>query len=90
MHPITVESRLELSMALYLMTQALDILDELSAPGEIGSTLDLAVTRLEKFLDHGGHSATCAHMLISQLERELAAAHTGNESKPSPWEIFPV
>lgn len=45
----TSESRLELSKALQFMTKALDILDQLGVPGEIGSTLDLAAARLTKF-----------------------------------------
>jgi hypothetical protein len=77
-------------MALHLMTEALDMLDALCAPGEIGSALDLAVARLEKFLGHDDHSATRVQTLTSQLERELAAALAGSGTKPNPWEISPV
>ncbi len=45
----TPESKLKLSEALRQMSDALDILDDLGAPGEIGTSLDLAVARLEQF-----------------------------------------
>ena len=87
MHLIAPESRFELSEALRLMTAALDVLDELQVPGEIGSILDLAIARLDKFLHHGDHSATSVQALTSQLERELAASPASDGSRPSPWEI---
>ena len=90
MRLITAESRLELSRALHLMTEALDILDELRAPGEIGSILDLAATQLEKILDHDKRAAPAVQTLMFQLERELAAAPGSSISKPSPWEFRPV
>ena len=84
----TPESRLQLSSALRLMAEALDILDALDAPGEIGSMVDLAASRLEQILGYDDPAATGTQRLISQLEREFAAA-----SKPcrlSPWDITPL
>lgn len=66
------------------MTEALDILDELGAPGEIGSTLDLAASRLEKFLDRDDQAAAGVQLLITQLKREFQIAPTRNERKHSP------
>lgn len=87
---ISPESRLELSRALRLMTDALDILDEVEAPGKIGSTLDLAVVRLEKFLARDRPADLGAQRLISQLQHELGACRAGDERKPSPWDDPPV
>ncbi len=86
----TPESRLELSKALRFMTEALDILDKVEAPGEIGSTLDLAAARLEKFVSHDDQAAPAVERLISQLEREFQTAPTITEGKPSPWDNPPV
>lgn len=90
MHLITTpESRLELSRALRFMTEALDILDEFDAPGEIGSMLDLAVARLERILDYDDQAATGVQMLMYPLEREFNAP-ASSVCKPSPWDISPV
>lgn len=43
-------STLPLREALRLMTQALDILDQEKAPGDIGAHLDLAIHRLRETL----------------------------------------
>lgn len=86
----TSDSRLELSKALQLMTEALDLLDEIDAPGEIGSMLDLAVSRLERFLDRDDQTANRVQTLMSQLEREFSAASANSGFKPSPWNIPPV
>lgn len=85
----TPEARLQLTKALGMMTNALDILDSYDAPGEIGSTLDLAIVRLERAVGQDDHRPTAIHHLISQLERELAAAHAGS-AWLCPWEISPV
>lgn len=45
---VTPESELRLSKALGNMVEALGILDDLDAPGEIGRLLDHAIVRLEK------------------------------------------
>lgn len=81
----TAESRFERSKALGLMSQARDILDDLRAPGPIGSTLDLAIARLEKFLGHDDQSAVQA--LNAQLEREYIRPHADHERITNPWEI---
>lgn len=90
MHLIaTLESRLEFSRALRLMTDALDILDEFHAPGVIGSMLDLAIAKLERFLDEDDQAASDVHMLKSKLEREFVDTSVVGERKPIPWEIPP-
>lgn len=86
----TPESRPELSKALRLMAEALDILDDLGAPGEIGSMLDLAFARLEQLLDRDDEAVSGVERLMSQLEGELTAAHASSECAPSPWDIPPV
>ncbi len=86
----TAEARLELARALRLMTEALDILDALHAPGAIGSTLDLAISRLEGHLNEDEQAATGVRTLLAQLEREFAAAPAIGEVQPSPWDIPPA
>ena len=87
MRPIpNSQSRLYLSRARRLMTDALAILDALDAPGDIGSTLDLAIAKLEKYLDGDDRLATDAKALMSQLQREFADAGT-REQKPNPWAL---
>lgn len=81
----TPESRLELSRALRLMAEALDILDELGAPGEIGGTLDLAASRLQNILEREDGAAIGADTLTVQLKRELNDVWPGDE--PSPWDL---
>lgn len=85
----TPESRLELSRALRLMSEALDILDELGAPGDIGGILDLAVARLAKLLDRKDPFATGAQEFIAQLERELGMVRPRGTRELSPWEAPP-
>lgn len=48
--------------ALGLMTQALAILDEMGAPGEIGAHLDLAICTLQ--------SSSCADSTIKQAAQQ--------------------
>lgn len=84
------ESRLELSRAMSLMSKALEILDELQAPGEIGSMLDLAVARLEKVIDQNDQAPATLETLMIQLEREFTAPAAGDECKPNPWNISPA
>ena len=83
----TPESRLELARAARLMARALDILDEVRAPGEIGSMLDLAMVRLERCLDHDDRATAGVKTLMAQLEREFAAAPAGGDDVPSPWQL---
>lgn len=47
---LTPQSRLVLAKALDQMTAALEFLDEVGAPGEIGATLELAIARLRQTL----------------------------------------
>lgn len=89
-HIITRQTRLELQKALRLMTDALDILDDLRAPGVIGSTLDLAIARLEEVLGRSDDKENGLETLNSQLEHELSTGPISNEPKPSPWEIPPL
>lgn len=48
--PTTPERVSQLAEALDLMAEALELLDDIGAPGEIGANLDLAMTRLETVL----------------------------------------
>lgn len=57
----------QLSMALDRMQEALRLLDEAGAPGDIGSFLDLAIARLEARLGGGPRLAEAA-LLLSSLE----------------------
>ena len=86
----TPQSRLELLRALRLMTEALAILDEVRAPGEIGSMLDLAIVRLDQRLGSGGEAAAELETLACNLEREFTDAPASNEQMPSPWEMPPL
>lgn len=89
-HIISRQTRPELQKALRLMTDALDILDDLRAPGVIGSTLDIAIARLEEVLGHGDHEENDLETLNIQVKRELSTGSTSSEPKPSPWEIPPL
>lgn len=57
----------QLSMALDRMQEALRLLDEAGAPGDIGSFLDLAIARLDARLGGGPRLAEAA-LLLSSLE----------------------
>ena len=89
----TPEHRLGLESAVRLMSEALAVLDELDAPGEIGSMLDLAVARLEKFRDQDDQAMTGVKAMMCQLEEEFAAAAATapcSDSKPNPWALGPL
>lgn len=86
----TSESNLELSRALQQMQAALEILDELGAPGHIASHLDLAICRLEQALGMGPHAQTSVQTMISQLENELADGPSAPEIQANPWELRPI
>lgn len=86
---VTPQSRLQISSVLERMTVALEILDDLAVPGEIGATLDHAIVRLRELLGQDNHPPTGVNALIVQLELELSL--TGSErGVPNPWEIPPV
>ena len=86
---LTSDSRLELSRALHLMLDALDVLDQAGAPGEVGSTLDLAIMRLLQILGRNGRAGTGLEALMSRLLNESDAAAGGERERPSPWPIAP-
>lgn len=86
---ITTETKLQLAVALRHMVDALDILDEVNAPGEIGSTLDLAIARLDEAIGRGGGQSS-VQVLVDQLEREMSIRVAESEPNPSPWEIQPA
>ncbi|MES2902942.1 MAG: hypothetical protein V4696_02035 [Pseudomonadota bacterium] len=72
------------------MTQALDILDGLSAPGAIGTYLDLAAARLDKPLSHDEGAAGGVQEVIAKLEREYLILPGESELKPSRWDFSNV
>lgn len=76
----------DLSQALALMTEALAILDRLEAPGEIGSTLDLAICRLAALLRKQEHASSGVRSLLEHLEGELSRAGLYEPAAPFPWE----
>jgi hypothetical protein len=86
----TAESKLELSRALRMMNAALEILDEIDAPGDVASHLDLAICRLEKSLGMDSHPPTGIQNLVSQLEIELAESASVLEQPGNPWELDPM
>ncbi len=67
------------------MAEAIDILDRLNAPGEIGSMLDLSMARIEKVLAGGARPAIDGRSLLSQLAREQNAVPADDSSGPNPW-----
>ena len=60
----------QLSAALAQMVGALQLLDEADAPGEIGSSLDLAIARLEEHLGAKSRLGDIAERLLSGLPAE--------------------
>lgn len=85
----TPESKLKLSEALRQMSETLDILDGLDAPGAIGTSLDLAIARLEEFLTGEVNSTPRAQNLFDQLEIELASVRELLSDEPVPWGVSP-
>ncbi len=69
---ITPQARPALNRALIQMTGALELLDEANAPGEIGSTLDLAIARLCKLLRPGEHAALDVEPAKAMLRDEFS------------------
>lgn len=70
-----------LPTALAQMLEALRILDEAGAPGDIGSYLDLAIARLEELLGAGSRLDAAAERLIFDL---TADASEGGEEPNLP------
>lgn len=73
----------QLSRALDKMIEALRILDEIEAPGNIGSHLDLAIAKLEERLDPGHPSASIGTLLttLSEVRADLERQR-GNLARP--------
>lgn len=84
------EATVGLAEALRHMSDALFILDQLDAPGEIGTGLDLAIDRLARSLRQEPVAPGPVHELLRQLEQEFIAVHESHRSSPSPWKISPV
>lgn len=74
----------ELSDALDRMSEALRMLDEAGAPGEIGGHLDLAIARLEEKLGIDHHEPASPDELMSQLD---AHPKDGIAERKSAWDI---
>lgn len=87
---LTPQSRLLLTKALELMNAALEILDEIDAPGEIGATLDLAIAKIRKALgrDEGGEIGM--EELFLQVHDEMMRTQARSGVGSNPWEIPPV
>lgn len=83
------EDKRKLSEALAHMGEALSILDHLEAPGEIGSQLDLAISRLESFLGVRKESPSALQILMAQVEREMTISGEPRPLVPIPWEMSP-
>lgn len=79
-----------LAKALEQMEAALEILDEMEAPGDIGATLDLAIVRLRQALEQEGEEAGGFREFYAQLEIELSRIFARPGASPNPWEIPPV
>lgn len=79
-----------LAEALGNMSNALFILDELDAPGEIATSLDLAIGRLSRLLRQGPEERAPVHRMLEKLEREFVGTGEYRPVLPDPWEISPV
>lgn len=88
MHILTTPESRELSKALEQMRSSLRILDGLSAPGEVGAMLDLAIARLEAALE-AEKSPGEVQSLIDRLEQELGSASV-EPVLANPWEVYPI
>jgi hypothetical protein len=76
--------------ALSQMTEALGILDDLDAPGDIGSHLDLAISRLERQLGLENHLAASIGTLVTRLAEDRSAVEAGSGELSSPWDAAPI
>lgn len=83
----TSEQQQPLGRALNQLVEALQILDELKAPGDIGSHLDLAISRLEQLLGFGGHAPASLDDLLAQLSEVPPGTDGELGDVKSPWEI---
>jgi hypothetical protein len=77
----------ELARALDQMEAALEILDEMEAPGDIGATLDLAIARLRQMLRRAEENASGFQTVFDQLETELSRGLGLTGTAPNPWKI---
>ena len=87
---LTSKSGPELARALDQMEAALEILDEMEAPCDIGATLDLAIARLRQMLQRADQNASGFQPVFDQLEVELSRRLGETGTKPNPWEIPPL
>ena len=81
------DSESTLTYAMRQMLQALDILDEVAAPGEISSHLDLAICRLAQVLGLEHHSSGLFE-LMSSLDEQLLADQREEMPITSIWNDF--
>jgi hypothetical protein len=71
--------------ALRLMQSALEILDDSEAPGDAGSHLDVAISRLERLV--GSRAMGDVHQLRRQIEEGLILAKIeGPPESASLWD----
>lgn len=88
MHTLAIpEPETLLAGAMDLMAEALELLDDIGAPGEIGANLDLAMTRLENVLGRDQES-TAAPSVVAGLECEAASDKSGCPVS-NPWRVTP-
>jgi hypothetical protein len=86
----TPQARARLNDALLQMKSALDILDQVAGPGEIGALLDLAISRLGASIGRDDERPTRVQAMIVELERELAATPVRIGTAPDPWPHQPI
>lgn len=79
----------ELFKALTQMTEALRILDDLGAPGEIGAHLDLAIARLEEQLGLEQRQPTTFESPFAWLAAEPPPTGSEGSEPPSAWDFPP-
>lgn len=84
----TPEKQIKLSQARRLMSEALDVLDELGKTGDVGSHLDLALCRLENHLGVDAPGMGGARQLRAALERELLTSSA--LAAELPWTFKPI
>ena len=75
----TSDRQLAFSRARREMIRALAILDQLDAPGEVASHLDLAICRLEQHLGMNTRTNDGAGALYATLEEELLSSEPIDE-----------
>jgi hypothetical protein len=84
------DSRQQLQRALDQLTSALRILDNLGAPGDIGSHLDLAIARLGDWLNLDHQPAASVELLLSRLGAEAHANDDGLMEPSGARDIRPA